>query len=152
VIFCEQTIQRGYPSTDRCTASALLSRALRWVGEEAGENRQKKTGPRKQTWDLYCTSTGALQEPLKVTVCPGPVGEVKDDPNSLHCDTEQKVFPQASWLSSSAGHLTVLRMSVEERGSPCHCTTTLILSLCFLGCLFGVSVVCMSFQGILGNL
>lgn len=44
------------------------------AGREAeGGNLQKKAGPGKETWDLYCTSMGALQEPRKVTVSPGPV-------------------------------------------------------------------------------
>lgn len=34
-------------------------------------------------------------------------------------------------LSSCAGHLTVLGLSGEERGSLCHCAVTLMLSSCF---------------------
>lgn len=44
-----------------------MFRALRWVGEVADENMRRKAGPGKETWNLYCSSTGALQEPLKLT-------------------------------------------------------------------------------------
>lgn len=30
-----------------------MFRALRWVGEEADENMQRKAGPGKETWNLY---------------------------------------------------------------------------------------------------
>lgn len=73
-----------------------MFRALRWVGE-ADENTQRKAGPGKKTWNLYCTSTGALQEPLKVTVSTGLVRETKDDPNSLYYDTKSRLFTYTSW-------------------------------------------------------
>lgn len=66
---------KRYPGTEGCRGRALLSRALRWVGEEAGKNMKRKAGSRKETWDFYCTSQELDNSFVEVT---GPRPCVRD--------------------------------------------------------------------------
>lgn len=112
-----------------------MFRALRWVGEEADENMQRKAGPGKETWDLYCTCTGALQEALKLTaqaLCER-LKMILIHPIMIQNQGFPPTLPGPSflcWTPDSLGGCLWKTLSA---------TVTLIL--CSLGYLFGVSVV-----------